>query len=57
VHYTMLEERRDGEHAVSYVYRGRIAVDGADTFEKRWLVTVRHEADGWRVTNYQEFDQ
>jgi hypothetical protein len=57
VHYSLLEERPDGEHAVSYVYRGRIAVDGADTFEKRWLVTVRREADGWRVTNYQEFDQ
>ena len=43
--------------AVSYVYRGRIAVDGADSFERRWLVTVRQEAEGWRVTNYQEFEQ
>ncbi len=57
VHYTLLEERPDGDHAVSYVYRGRIAVADADTFEKRWLVTVRREPDGWRVTNYQEFDQ
>lgn len=57
VHYSLLEEHPDGEHAVSYVYRGRIAVDGADTFDKRWLVTVRREPDGWRVTNYQEFDQ
>lgn len=57
VHYSLLEEHPDGESAVSYVYRGRIAVDGADTFDKRWLVTVRREPDGWRVTNYQEFDQ
>jgi len=57
VHYTMLEERADGDQAVSYVYRGSIAVDGADSFERRWLVTVRREADGWRVTNYQELEQ
>jgi hypothetical protein len=57
VHYTLLEERPDGNEAVSYLYRGRIAVDGADSFERRWLVTVRQESDGWRVTNYQEFEQ
>jgi hypothetical protein len=54
VHYTMLEERPDGAESVSYLYRGSIAVDGADSFERRWLVTVRRESDGWRVTNYQE---
>lgn len=57
VHYTLLEERPDGAQTMTYVYRGRIAVDGADGFERRWLVTVRQEADGWRVTNYQEFEQ
>jgi hypothetical protein len=57
VHYSLLEEHADGTQAVSYVYRGRIAVDGADTFERRWLVTVRQEPEGWRVTNYQEFEQ
>ena len=56
VHYNLLEERPDGTEAVSYVYRGRIAVDGADSFERRWLVTVRQESDGWRVTNYQELE-
>lgn len=57
VHYTLLEERPDGAEAVNYLYRGRIAVDGADAFERRWLVTVRQEPDGWRVTNYQELEQ
>jgi hypothetical protein len=57
VHYTLLEEHPDGSEAVSYVYRGSIAVDGAESFERRWLVTVRREPDGWRVTNYQEFEQ
>ncbi len=54
VHYRLLEEHPDGEHSVNYVYLGSIAVEGADRFERRWLVTVRREPEGWRVTNYQE---
>ena len=54
VHYRLLEERRDGDAAVNYVYRGRIAVEDADTFEHRWLVTVRFADGAWHVTNYQE---
>src|SRR6185369_10622773 len=54
VHYRLLEERPDGEAAVNYVYRGRIAVEDADTFEHRWLVTARFADGSWRVTNYQE---
>jgi hypothetical protein len=54
VHYRLLEERRDGEAAVNYVYRGRIAVEDADTFERRWLLTVRFADGAWSVTNYQE---
>jgi hypothetical protein len=57
VHYSLLEEHPDGSEAVSYVYRGSIAVEGAESFERRWLVTVRREPEGWRVTNYQEFEQ
>ena len=56
VHYSMLEEHPDGADAVSFVYRGHIRVEDADSFERRWLVTVRRDADGWRVTNYQELD-
>jgi len=55
VHYRLLEERADGQHAVNYVYRGSIAVEDADRFERRWLVTVRFDEGSWRVTNYQEF--
>ena len=54
VHYTLLEEHPDGEQAVNYLYRGTITVEDADRFERRWLVTVRREEAGWRVTNYQE---
>src|SRR5262249_21134839 len=54
VHYTLLEEHPDGEAAVNLIYRGSITVEDADRFERRWLVTVRRQEDGWRVTNYQE---
>ena len=55
VHYRLLEEHPDGDQAVNYLYHGSIAVEDADRFERRWLVTVRRAEDGWRVTNYQEF--
>src|SRR5262249_31286258 len=54
VHYRLLEEHPDGEEAVNFLYRGSITVEDADSFERRWLVTVRRQEDGWRVTNYQE---
>lgn len=55
VHYTLLEEHPDTEGGAKFLYRGDITIDGSDGFERRWLVTVRQETDGWRVTNYQEF--
>jgi hypothetical protein len=54
VHYTLLEEHPDGDASVNYLYRGSIAIEDADPLERRWLVTVRREGEGWRVTNYQE---
>ncbi len=56
IYYTLLEERPESEHAVSYVYRGTITVEDADRFDRRWLLTVRFEDGGWHVTNYQEID-
>jgi len=57
VHYKLLEEHPAGDEAMNYVYLGTITVDGADRFERRWMVTVRREDDAWRVTNYQEFEE
>jgi hypothetical protein len=54
VHYALVEERPEGDAAVSYLYRATIVVEDADRLERRWLVTVRREDAGWRVTNYQE---
>ena len=57
VHYKLLEEHPDGAEAVRYLFQGSIVVEDADRFERRWLVTVRRDGDGWRVTNYQELAQ
>jgi hypothetical protein len=54
VRYTFLEEHPDESGGSRFLYRGKIVVDGSDGFERKWLVTVRHEAAGYRVTNYQE---
>jgi hypothetical protein len=57
VRYALLEERPDGEGGTKFLYRGKIVVQGADGFERRWLLTVRPEAPGFRVTNYQELPE
>lgn len=57
VRYRLLEERSDGDASTSYVYEGKISVEDADTFVRRWLVTVRRADEGWRVTNFQEFGE
>jgi hypothetical protein len=57
VHYRLLETHPDGEQAVSYLYRANITIEDADRFERRWLVTVRRDETGWRVTNYQELGE
>jgi hypothetical protein len=54
VHYTFLEEHGDGSEGVNLVYRGTIDVEDAERFQRRWLVTVRREDAGWRVSNWQE---
>ena len=57
VHYTLLEEHPEGPEVVRLVYRGRVIPEGADAFERRWMLTVRRDTDGWRVANYQEFEE
>jgi hypothetical protein len=57
VRYTFLEEHPDGGGGSKFLYRGRIVVDGGEGFDRRWLLTVRQEPDGYRVTNYQELSE
>jgi hypothetical protein len=57
VRYELLREDDDAAGGSRFLYKGTILVDGADGFDRRWLVTVRREDAGFRVTNYQEFDE
>jgi len=54
IRYELLEERPSGDDAAQYLYEASISPEDAETFERRWLLTVRREPDGWRVTNYEE---
>jgi hypothetical protein len=56
VAYTLVQKREEGADRVSFVFEGTIRVEGADTFTRKWLVTTRREAEGWRVANYVEYE-
>ena len=57
VSYQLKETARSDEHSASFVFDAVIRVDGADSFNKRWLVNTRREADGaWKVSNFSEFE-
>ncbi len=54
VRYRLAEERPDGDVTMNYVYLADITVEG-DTTERKIILTLRRDDDGWRVTNFQEF--
>jgi hypothetical protein len=54
VTYRLEETRRDGDERTNFLYRGKVTLDGGDSFEMRWLISVRREGGGWKVSNYQE---
>jgi hypothetical protein len=57
VSYELQETRDEGEDRVSFLFEGKIRVEGADEFTRHWLVNTRKEPDGaWRVSNFQEFE-
>ena len=56
VYYALVEERPDGEAGSHFVYRATFTVDGADEFDRRILLSLRRETDGWRVANFEEFE-
>src|SRR5262249_41533770 len=55
VHYRLLEEHPDGDVAANFVYLADVTAAG-ERFERRWMVTVRRQDAGWRVTNFQELE-
>jgi len=57
VSYDLQETRDEGKDRVSFLFEGKIRVEGADDFTRHWLVNTRRETDGaWRVSNFQEFE-
>ena len=56
VYYQLLEERRRAKNKASLLYEATIVVEGAGQFQKKILLTLRNRGEGWRVTNYNEFD-
>jgi hypothetical protein len=52
-----IEESRDDADRAQYAYVLEIHPDGADTFRKLVLLSLRKEPDGWRVSNYTESDK
>ena len=56
VYYELLEETLRGESSVSFLYKADFDVDGAGRFTKNIVLTLRNQAEGWRVINYREYD-
>ncbi|HVO24846.1 MAG TPA: hypothetical protein VMW56_14590 [Candidatus Margulisiibacteriota bacterium] len=55
IRYSLIDKKEEGDRP-SFVFEGRIQVDGADTFTRKWIITTRREGDAWRVANFEEFD-
>ncbi len=55
VHYQLLDERLRDTDTVSFAYEASIHVDEGDSFQRTIQLTVRRGADGWTVSNYQEY--
>lgn len=54
--YTLLQKREEGADRVSFLFEGTIRVEDADTFTRKWMVTIRREGAGWRVSNYADYE-
>jgi hypothetical protein len=55
IHYR-LQQERDGENHVIYLFLARIDVPDGGTFDKKWMITARKEGEVWKVSNYSEYD-
>ena len=56
VYYELLEETPRGAASVSFLYKADFDVDGAGRLTKNIVLTLRNQAEGWRVINYREYD-
>jgi hypothetical protein len=55
VHYK-LEQQRDGQDRVMYLFLATIDVPDGGSFDKKWMITARKEGPIWKVSNFNEYD-
>jgi len=56
VHYELIEKKQESDARISFFYKGTIEAEDAPEFTRRWLVVARKEGDGWRVSNFTEYE-
>ncbi len=54
VSYSLLEEVPEGADRTTFLYAGKVRLQGGDTFEMRWMIHTRREGGAWKVSNYKE---
>ncbi len=55
IHYK-LQQERDGQDRVMYLFLATIDVPDGGSFDKKWMITARKEGDIWKVSNFSEYD-
>lgn len=55
VHYK-LQDERDSQDRVMYLFLATIDVPDGGSFDKKWMITARKEGAIWKVSNYSEYD-
>ncbi len=55
VRYRLIQKTDEADHG-SFVFEGTIQVEDAGQFVRKWLVTTRRDGNGWKVSNFEEFD-
>ena len=56
VHYRFVEERPDDEGRSRLIYRATFSVADAESLDRRILLVLRREPEGWKVVNFEEFE-
>lgn len=54
VTYGLREERPEGKDRVTFLYDGKVKLQGGGSFEMSWLVNTRRQDGAWKVSNYKE---
>ena len=56
IRYELTDKKQEGDARVSFFYKGTIEAEDGPEFTRRWIVVARKEGDGWRVSNFSEYD-